>query len=138
MRIVLTIVLLFFISIGYSQKIQPKIAVDYFPKEYNLKFQNPLRDISFTVYHGDFRTRLGGEFIYKKASVYFDQHIYMKYSDKSFDPTEAYWYVGAKYSTKYIKIQFEHLCIHPINTYSSQYRTKYYGGYNTISISYGY
>lgn len=137
MRIITVILLLFGLSVS-AQRIQPKIAVDYFTNKYDLKFDNPNTNDVFTVQQGNFRTRIGAELSYKKASIYFDQHLYMNKVGSQFDPTEAYWYAGAKYKWKFIDFKFEHLCIHPINTYSNQYRSRYYGGYNMISISYGY
>lgn len=137
MRII-TFIFLLLASSAFAQKIQPKIAVDYFQRKYHLTFENPNTNDVFSVYHGDFRTRLGAELTYKKASIYFDQHLYMNKSGLSFDPTQAYWYVGATYKWKFLNFKAEHLCIHPISTYSNQWRTKYYGGYNMISVSYGY
>lgn len=134
----LIVILLLITSVVYGQKVQPKIAVDFFPREYHLTFQNPMNNSVFSVDHGDFRTRLGAEFTYKKASAYFDQHIYMDYAGGAFDPTQAYWYVGVTYKWKFFNFKAEHLCVHPISTYSNQWRTKYYGGYNMISVSYGY
>jgi len=133
------IILLLFPVFSFGQiKFQPKIATDFFYPEYHLTFQNPMNNSVFTVDQGDVRTRLGLEASYKKFSVYFDQHLYMDYAGGQFDPNTAYWYAGAKYKWKFLDFKFEHLCIHPINTYSMQYRPRYYGGYNMISISYGY
>lgn len=135
MKILLLILLPIF---GFSQKIQPKIAVDYFVGGYHYRVDNPMSNTVFSIDHGNCRARIGAEFSYKQASVYFDQHVYMKNSGLSFDPTQAYWWVGASYFWRQIKIKYEHECIHPINTYSGQYRSKYYGGYDMVSISYGY
>ena len=134
----LTVLFILLAVTCFAQKFQPKIAVEFFYPEYHIQFQNPMNNTVYGVDMGDIRTKLGGEFTYKKASVYFDQHLYMDYAGAQFDPVQAYWFVGATYTYKSIKFKYEHECIHPINTYSNQWRTRFYGGYDMISISYGY
>lgn len=123
--------------LSFAQKIQPKIAVDVFDSNH-LTFESPMTNESFNVYQGNFRTRIGADLSYKNATLYFDQHLYMQRLGIQFDPTEAYWFAGAKYRINKFEIKAEHLCIHPVNTYSNRWRAKYYGGYNMISVSYGY
>lgn len=83
---ILLVLLILNVSV-FAQKIQPRLSVDFFPREYHLTFQNPMNNSVFTVDHGDFRTRLGLDASYKKVSIYFDQHIYMDYAGGAFDPT---------------------------------------------------
>lgn len=122
----------------FAQRVQPKIALDLIPGEYHIKVQNPMNNSVFSIDHGDFRARVGVEAFYKQFSVYFDQHIYMDYASAQFDPTQAYWFAGTKWRNKKFEIKYEHTCIHPINTYSNQYRARYFGGWDMVSFSYGY
>lgn len=131
------IVLLLILSISVSAQLNPKIAFDYFPNNYVVKIAAATSGA--TNYYGMFRVRVGADYSIKKLTVYFDQKVYMnKASGISFRPMQAEWYVGLRYSvTDKIKIGYEHLCIHPIEAYAV-YHSKVYGGYDVISISYGY
>lgn len=129
-----------FILLSYSvfaQKVHPKIAIDVFEGNH-LTFESPMSNTVFNIYQGNFRARLGADLRYKNATLYFDQHVYMQRDGIQFDPTQAYWYVGVKWRNKKFEIKYEHLCIHPINTYSNQYRSRYFGGWDMVSFSYGY
>ncbi len=119
-----------------AQKLKPKFALDYFTTN-SVVFSSTKDAFQYT--YPNYRVRMGCDLTYKKFTLYFDQHIYMKsVAITKFDPYQAYWYVGCNYKvSKNIKISYEHLCIHPI-TYFSIPRDNLFGGYNMISISYGY
>lgn len=132
---------------GMSAQAQfkPKAAFDYFPTGYRQKVVMPLpastgmNEIESIVDFGNFRVRIGAEYQIKKVSVYFDQSIYMnKAQNVAFVPLQAEWYAGMKYEiVKGVSLKYEHLCIHPIQT-NGGIKTGAYGGYNMISIGYGY
>lgn len=131
------IVLLLILSISVSAQLNPKIAFDYFPKNYGIKVTTPSAEI--INYYGLFRVRLGADYTIKKFTVFFNQNVYMnKYSGITFRPLQAEWFAGLSYSiTAKVKVTYEHLCIHPILT-DGKSQTKIFGGYDVISISYGY
>jgi hypothetical protein len=138
--------LLLLISNIVSAQFKPKIAVDYFIGGFSEKTiiqvvdGSMKHDNSIFIRNGEMRIRTGADYKYKGLTAYFDQHIYM---DKSkgivFQPLSARWFVGLKYKvTKDITFNYEHLCIHPIQTDNNDTRSKIYGGYDMISVSYGY
>lgn len=89
--------------------------------------------------YGSFRVRTGADYTIKRFTAYFDQSVYMKLSKTSFSPLQAEWYVGVKYNiTSKINLQVEHLCIHPVSPRLLGQGVRLYGGYNMISINYGY
>ncbi len=132
---------------GMSAQAQfkPKAAFDYFPSGYREKVSMPvsvctgMNEIESVVDYGNFRVRIGAEYQVKKWTAYFDQNIYMiKSSGISFQPLQAEWFAGVKYEiVKGLVAKYEHLCIHPIQT-NGGIKTGAYGGYNMISIGYGY
>lgn len=132
---------------GMSAQAQfkPKAAFDYFPSGYVQKVIMPLssttgiNQIESVIDYGNFRVRIGAEYQVKKWTAYFDQNIYMeKSSGVSFQPLQAEWFVGVKYEiVKGLVAKYEHLCIHPIQT-DNIIITTVYGGYDMVSISYGY
>lgn len=145
MKKLLLIAILFSGNMAFGQ-FRPRASIDYFPK-FKTRTVIPLcpstgiTEFGSVMDYGNFRVRLGATYTYKFASVYFDQNVYMeKGRNIAFKPLQAEWYAGIKFRIyKGINLSYEHACFHPIitdNSYES--RTKFYGGYNMFSISYGY
>ena len=133
--------LLIFISclaipyLAYAQ-FKPRAAFDYFPNGYNTQLNSNTWTI--IVPKGRFRIRTGADYSVKGVAGYFDQTVYMNEGrGGTFAPLQAEWYVGIKYTIRGITVRAEHLCIHPIGT-SGFNEVKQYGGYNMVSIGYGY
>lgn len=127
-------------TVAFSQ-LKPRIAFDYFPGGYNTQLY--ISDLGVDVPRGDFCIRTGAEYsILNMARVpmmfYFDQSVYMnKGRGANFNPIQAEWAVGIKYKYKGLTFRFEHLCIHPIGN-SGIEAVKIYGGYDMISVGWGY
>lgn len=139
------IFLALFSAIAAQAQFKPKAAVDYFNKGYRQKVIMPLptstgqKNIESIVNYGEFRLRMGAEYKYKDFSAYLDQNIYMdKASGVTFTPLQAEWFAGLKVEIKKgLFLKYEHYCIHPIET-DGNIKTNVYGGYDLISLSYGY
>jgi hypothetical protein len=137
------ITLFLILSISASAQLNPKIAFDYFPYKSEIRMANFYAQSGnaayISHYNGMFRVRVGADYSIKKFTIYFDQKVYMnKASGVSFRPLQAEWFAGLSYSiTAKVKVTYEHLCIHPILT-DGKDQTKIFGGYDVISISYGY
>lgn len=118
-----------------AQKVTPKAAFDIFTNGYKIILNDQPAKM------GDFRTRIGLDFDWRKFTVYADTHVYMNYaggSSANFRPRLSEYYIGAKFHiTKEIKVQYEHLCIHPVKAHGRSGIDKY-GGYDMISLSYNY
>ena len=134
-----------FISINSYSQLKYRGAFDYFIGGYNTSIKQPSQyndfDYNASMNYGNYRIRVGADYKIKKISLFFDQFVYMsKPSGVSFKPVQAEWYAGIRYNiTKEIRVEFEHLCIHSVQSnigYDPQ--AKQYGGYNMISINYGY
>lgn len=141
------IIFMLFFSLPVFGQLKPKFSFDYFMGNYDIKIVTPilidenLQEYSAKMDYGNFRVRIGADYEFKHFSVYFDQSIFMNKSKNiTFQPLQAEWYAGAKIKIyKKIYFQYEHMCVHPIisnNTFEKQ--SKIYGGYNMLSISYGY
>lgn len=133
------IALLLLPTVAFSQ-LKPRIAFDYFPGGYNTQLNIPValscgaQEWNVDVPRGNFRIRIGADY----SIFYFDQSIYMnKGIGASFNPIQAEWAVGIKYKYKGLTFRFEHLCIHPIGN-SGIEAVKIYGGYDMISVGWGY
>lgn len=134
------IVFLLLVSAQLSAQFTPKASFDYFVGGYGIRTTDKLTARSSTVSYGNFRIRVGAEYAIKKLSAYFDQNVYAnKGADISFSPIQAEWFVGVKFSlTKKINFKYEHLCTHPILSDWNPIENRLYGGYDMISVSYGY
>ena len=147
MKTLLITALILFMSCKAFSQFTPKASFDYFATGYNTKTAvqaDPSVSNERTemiMRYGSFRVRIGGEYAIKKLSVHFEQHVYMnKAKNVTFAPTQAEWYAGVKYKfTDKIMVKYEHMCTHPVGSDGSQAtQTSLYGGYNMISVSYGY
>jgi hypothetical protein len=142
-RIVLLMLSLAFLYTANAQ-FKPRIAFDYFTNGYNERMVIPVPTSTgmseFTIDNakGNFRIRTGADYSFRGMTAYYDQAIYMNKSrGVTFDPLQAEWYAGVKYTRWGLTMKAEHLCIHPIGTYGVE-RIARYGGYNMISVGYGY
>ncbi|MBV5348867.1 hypothetical protein JZU61_04325 [bacterium] len=146
MKAIALSVLLLLCASAFGQ-FKPRAAFDYFPGTYHVRFvqslpaSTGLDEWATTKNYGSFRVRMGADYTYKRLTAYFDQYVYMDKSEGiSFQPLQAEWYAGMKFRiSDGLHLRFEHLCIHPIlssGSYITQIRM--YGGYNMVSISYGY
>lgn len=143
-----TLLILFLLTTltASAQRFYPKGSLDYFVGGNELAITQTVIDqtgttiFEFPFSYGYFRARIGAEFKYRGFSAYFDQKIYMNKSvNISFRPLQAEWYAGISYTIfSKIKLTYEHLCIHPINSGSYAQPIKLYGGYDMFSISFGY
>lgn len=143
-------ILAFAFTLGASAQAQfkPRAAFDFFPGGYNTKTIQPVApstgmDQSVAVMsYGTFRVRIGADYRFKRFSAYFDQHVYMvKDQSFTFRPLQVDWYAGFKYRIgTNIHIQVEHLCIHPVASDRQNliFQPRVLGGYNMLSINYGY
>lgn len=146
-NIIINLILIFIVSINMSgQTLQPKVAFDYFPNSlgYTFMVNNELAEL------GRYRTRVGIDFIGNipinkpfikdiKYNVFTDIHTHMNFANRGlrFDPKIVNFYIGANLSYKKFKIEYKHLCVHPTKSHTS-IPIQVYGGYDMISISYGY
>lgn len=127
---------------------KPRASIDYFLNAYNVKVSEQINipgygpfENSIIATYGSFRVRVGGEYRFKRFSAYFDQNVYMnKAQNISFQPLQAEWYTGVKFHiAKELSLKAEHMCMHPIlSDVSVKATPRVYGGYNMISLSYGY
>lgn len=148
MKKILLILLSLFSTNLSSAQFKPRASIDYFLEGYNMKVYENIQIPGIGVFensvisrYGRFRVRIGGEYRIKRLGLYFDQNVYMiKANSIFYRPLQAEWYTGAKfYITNDISIKAEHLCMHPImSDVLSKNNSRVYGGYNMISISYGY
>ena len=130
-------------------QLKPRAALDYYFGGYNTKavITPPAyygkKEAYIVMRYGSYRLRIGADYAIKKfpaLALTFDQHVYMnRLRGLSFQPKQAEWYVGAKLTVKKITFKFEHLCIHAVTGDGSyELQTRLYGGYNMLSVSYGY
>lgn len=127
-----------------NAQFKPRIAFDYFTNGYNERIVIPvppstgMNEFAIDDAKGNFRIRTGADYSFLGITAYYDQAIYMnKARGAMFSPLQAEWYAGAKYTLWGLTVKAEHLCIHPIGTFGVE-RMKRYGGYNMISVGYGY
>ena len=126
------LIILLFVSTSAAAQVKPKAEIAYMPSGYNL--QSFYHDHRF----GDFRSRIGIDFVWKGITLSFDNHVYMERAGPKFAPTRTDYIVQASCRlTDKIKIKAEHMCIHPVinNRFPTQDIT---GGYTSFGISYGY
>lgn len=117
-------------------KVNPRIAVDVFTTPYQMKLQNS--NTNYIVNYGTFRARVGAEVTYKSFAAGFSQNVYMEKGRNAFRPLQAEWFVNVSFKlTDKIKVSIEHLCVHPVRSDGIE-RIEMFGGYNMISVSYGY
>lgn len=84
--------------------------------------------------------KLGAEYKYHKLSAYFNNTIWIVPQGLTkYQPEIEKFDIGLNfYVTDKIKLNFEHCCIHNIETPKYINNHPLTGGYNQISISYGY
>jgi len=135
------------IGITAFGQLKPRASFDYFIGGYSTKNVKSLStstgmvEADALMRYGYFRTRIGAEYTVNRLSLYFDNYLYMNKSiNISFRPLQSEWYAGIKFKIyNSIHIKYEHLCIHPvISDGSYELQTRLYGGYDMVSISYGY
>jgi len=121
---------------------KPRGSVDYFIGGYqtrnseHITFSEGFLTQTANCSYGNYRIRIGADYQYKQFSVFFDQHTYMLY-DKGFTPVVTDYFCGIKYRvTKEIEAKYEHLCRHP--TDAAESLSRQFGGYDMVSVSYGY
>ena len=144
MEKLLLIILSLAFPLSMQAQFKPRAAFDYFPNGYNTQLSLPVPATSgldlwnITVPKGHFRVRTGADYSVRGVTGYFDQTVYMNEGrGGTFLPLQAVWYVGVKYTRWGLTVKAEHLCIHPIGA-SGMDGIKQYGGYNMVSIGYGY
>jgi hypothetical protein len=119
-------------------KVNPRIALDVFTTPYLLKVQGA--DLNYNIVdYGTFRARIGAEASYRRFAIGFTQHVYMRHWNSfTFRPMQAEWFVNASFRlTDKLKLSVEHLCVHPVRTDGVR-NVEVFGGYNMVSVSYGY
>jgi hypothetical protein len=125
-------------SVQYEFTMKPKVEIAYYVGQ---QYFTRLQGADTTNFrYGQFLTRTGLDFNFGPFTLYFDTNIYMNKSTNSasFAPNLAEFYSGLKIDiTNKIALKVEHLCIHSLRSWGND-APNLYGGYNKISLSYGY
>jgi len=144
-KIIFVLFLLVSVSVS-SQEFKPKVAFDYFPTKRGCTFKVG-DEIAFL---GDYRTRIGLDFTGKVPinknfvrdltyTAFTDIHTYMDFANRGvqFSPNLVNFYIGVNLSYKKFKLEYKHLCVHPTKV-DGRKSLDVYGGYDMVSLSYGY
>ena len=138
--ITIIVLLLSVISVSAQDKIRlyPKVSASY--GDYQIRVRDDISGLPTSYRLPNFKFRTGLEMKYKKVSAYYDSSFLCEYKGTSFAPKQAIFEIGASYEViKNIKVGASHCCLHPLHSDSDHaYNGGVFGGYNQITISYGY
>lgn len=89
---------------------------------------------------GDFKFSTGATALFAgRIGLYFDTDVFATVGNAAFRPRFAEFRCGVESRiTERIRLRVEHSCGHPIDSYNGERSLRYFTGYNSISLSWGY